>query len=458
MRLVHLQHIALQHGVVRVALHLDAVVGEHVAVVLDVLAELLSAAIFQPRLELRQHRLNGQLVGRIGIAVGERNVGRLAGRDAEAQAHDLGAHFVERRGFGVQRHQFSRLYFRQPRVEGFPGQDGVVLQRADRRRLCGRGKQIVGRRGCRSLGHAFHQALETELLVEGFQRGAVFRASGEGIERRQASHMVGQIAVCLDAEQFTPLGQPVQRLAEVFTSGALDVVGMRHHAVERAVFQQPFHGRLRAHFLHAGHVVHRVAHQGLVVHHQARRHTKFGLHTSQVTPLAVHRVDHGDVRVHQLAQVLVATGDGDVHALLRRSLRQRADHVVGLDAGHIEHLPAHQLHHFMDGWNLAAQIVRHRRAVGLVVGVQRVAEGWALGVKHAGGVIGRHVLAQLLQHVDHAADRPGGRALRVAGVGAQVGHGVEGAVQVAGAVNKQQGARRNGIGHFSGLLSGWWPV
>ena len=42
-RLVHFEHVALQHGVVRVALHLDAVVGEHVAVVLDVLAELLLA-------------------------------------------------------------------------------------------------------------------------------------------------------------------------------------------------------------------------------------------------------------------------------------------------------------------------------------------------------------------------------------------------------------------------------
>jgi hypothetical protein len=38
--LVHFQHVALQHGVVRIALHLDAVVGEHMAVVLDVLAQL----------------------------------------------------------------------------------------------------------------------------------------------------------------------------------------------------------------------------------------------------------------------------------------------------------------------------------------------------------------------------------------------------------------------------------
>ena len=37
-RLVHFEHIALQHGVVRVALHFNAVVGKHMAVVFDVLA------------------------------------------------------------------------------------------------------------------------------------------------------------------------------------------------------------------------------------------------------------------------------------------------------------------------------------------------------------------------------------------------------------------------------------
>ena len=34
------EHIALQHGVVGIALHLDAVVGKHMAVVFDVLTQL----------------------------------------------------------------------------------------------------------------------------------------------------------------------------------------------------------------------------------------------------------------------------------------------------------------------------------------------------------------------------------------------------------------------------------
>ena len=75
-RHVHFQHIALQHGVVGIALHLDAVVGKHMAVVLDVLAQLFCSRVLQPGLELGQHLIAVQLRGRIGVAVGHRNVGR----------------------------------------------------------------------------------------------------------------------------------------------------------------------------------------------------------------------------------------------------------------------------------------------------------------------------------------------------------------------------------------------
>lgn len=127
-RLVHFEHVALQHGVVRVALHLDAVVGEHVPVVLDVLAELLLRAVLQPGLELRQHLVDGQLLGRIGVVVRERNVGGLAGRHAEADADDLRDHLVERGGLGVDGGKLSRLELREPGLELLPGRDGLVLQ------------------------------------------------------------------------------------------------------------------------------------------------------------------------------------------------------------------------------------------------------------------------------------------------------------------------------------------
>ena len=170
-----------------------------------------------------------------------------------------------------------------------------------------------------------------------------------------------------------------------------------------------------------------------------RRHAEFGLHAGHVAALAVHRVDDGDVAVHQLRQVLVAAADNDFNALSSGGHRQRADHVVGLDPGHVQHLPAHQAHDFVDRLDLRAQIVRHRRAVRLVLGIQRVAKGRAFGVEDTGGKIGRHLLAQALQHVDHAANGAGRRARRITRHHAQIGHRMKRAVQIAGAVHQQQG-------------------
>ena len=65
-RLVHFQHIALQHGVVRVALHLDAVVGKHVAVVFDVLAQLFVAGSSSQGLSLASTSSSGNCSGASG--------------------------------------------------------------------------------------------------------------------------------------------------------------------------------------------------------------------------------------------------------------------------------------------------------------------------------------------------------------------------------------------------------
>ncbi len=51
------QHVRLQHGVVRDAAQCDAMVGEHVRVVLQMLADLLAGRVLQPRFHARQHGL-----------------------------------------------------------------------------------------------------------------------------------------------------------------------------------------------------------------------------------------------------------------------------------------------------------------------------------------------------------------------------------------------------------------
>jgi len=95
MRLVHFQHIALQHGVVGIALHLNAMVGKHMAVVFDVLTQFERGWVFQPGLQLRQHGLARQLIGRVRADVGQGNVSSLPRLDGKTDADNFGAHLVE---------------------------------------------------------------------------------------------------------------------------------------------------------------------------------------------------------------------------------------------------------------------------------------------------------------------------------------------------------------------------
>src|SRR6218665_954583 len=128
----------------------------------------------------------------------------------------------------------------------------------------------------------------------------------------------------------------------------------------------------------------------------------------------------------------------------RRRHGQRAAPAVAPHAGDGQHRPAQQAPRLVGRRDLRAQVLGHRRAPGLVFGVNAVAEGRAGGIENAGRVVGRPLLAQRLQHVDHAADGAGGGAARIARNHPQIGQGMEGAVEVAGSIYQHQGL---GIGH-----------
>ena len=80
---------------------------------------------------------------------------------------------------------------------------------------------------------------------------------------------------------------------------------MRQQVFQRAVFHQPFGRCLRADFRNTGYVIHRVTDQRLIVDHQVGGNPKLGGHAGYIATLAIHRVDHCDARIHQLAQVFV---------------------------------------------------------------------------------------------------------------------------------------------------------
>ena len=57
--LVHFKHIALKHGVVRIAFDFNTHIGEHMAVVFDVLTHFEFEWVFKPWFEFGQHLIHG---------------------------------------------------------------------------------------------------------------------------------------------------------------------------------------------------------------------------------------------------------------------------------------------------------------------------------------------------------------------------------------------------------------
>ncbi len=252
--------------------------------------------------------------------------------------------------------------------------------------------------------------------------------------------MLDQVAVGLDGDQFASLRQPLEGRLQVGADGAADAGRVLDHAIQRAVQGEPLDGRLGAALGHARHVVDGVADQGQVVDDAVRRHAELGQHAGLVHAFVGHGIDQHDLVVDQLGQVLVAGRDHGLHAARGGLHRQGADHVVRFDAIHHQDRPAHVAHHFVDRFDLLAQVFRHRGARCLVFGIQVVAEGLALGIEDAGDVGGRKVGAQAAQHIDHAVHGAGREAVRAA----QVGQRVVGAIKITGTVNEQQGIVHRG--------------
>ena len=209
---------------------------------------------------------------------------------------------------------------------------------------------------------------------------------------------------------------------------------MGHQGVQRPVFHQPFGSGFGPHLGHAGHIVNGVAHQRLKIHHQGRGHAKLGGHTGHIPLFAIHGVDDGDVGRDQLGQVFVAAGHHHLQARLLGALGQGADHIIGLHPRHVQHAPAQQAHHFVDGFDLGPQVIGHGGALGFVGRVNLVPKSGSLGIKHADRICRCHLFFEALQHIDHAAYGARGRAGGVTRDGPQIGHGMKSTVQITGTV------------------------
>ncbi len=138
--------------------------------------------------------------------------------------------------------------------------------------------------------------------------------------------------------------------------------------------------------------------------------------------------------IDQLRHILVTGGDQHLHTLLFGLFGQCADHIVRLDPVDNQQRQPHRPHNGVNRLDLAAQLIGHRRPMGFVLRVDLITESLALGIenhRHMGRIV---IVEQTAQHVGHAINRPGRLPF---GIG-QRRHGMEGTVEIGGAVHQHQ--------------------
>ena len=133
-----------------------------------------------------------------------------------------------------------------------------------------------------------------------------------------------------------------------------------------------------------------------------------------------HGIDQRDMRIDQLRHVLVA-GRNDCSACSRVrpvSPACRSHHPPPRLPRSASASPLHDA--LMQRLDLRRQIVRHGRAVRLVLRIQVVAESLAFCIEYAGAIMGLVILVQTAQHVEHAVNRR--RSVRCCGCANPAAH------------------------------------
>ena len=305
--------------------------------------------------------------------------------------------------------------------------DGVRGRRRRRRTARVRSGASHGRGGVAALERA-QERTHLEARVQLAQRRGV---RGTRLQRRFVDR---QLDVAAYGRELARQRHHVGAGAQVFTDLTGDLGGVFQDRSECAVGIEPLGGGLRPHLVDARDVVGAVADQREVIDDLLGVHVELCLDAVAVEEQIVHGVDERDALVDELRHVLVAGRDQHLFAGRGGACRQRADHIVRLDAGDAQQRQAHAGHRLQERFDLRAQVVGHGRAVRLVLREQIVAKGPAGRVEHHHESRARVVAQQFLQHVEHAVHRAGGLAPR----GGQRRQRVEGPVEIGRAVDEDQ--------------------
>ena len=232
---------------------------------------------------------------------------------------------------------------------------------------------------------------------------------------------------------------PFRQLADHVGPG-VDIRQAAVQLLQVAVLLHQGHGGFLPHPRHTGNVVRRVPHQGLQVDHMngieavllpegLRGHVLCG----GLAHAGGYQLHPGPVR-DQLQAVLVAGDDDAVPPRRLAFAADGADEVVGLVARQLIAGHGHGRQHLLHHRQLHGQLRRHGLALGLVVRVRLVAEGWLPAVKGDAQGLRLLLVQQPLEGGDKAVYRMGIQALP----GGQRANAVIGAVQYAVAVDNHQ--------------------
>ncbi len=310
--------------------------------------------------------------------------------------------------------------------------------------LAPREQPVIGRRRRHLRRVLAREALELELLEEGVGGRPVGLLARERLE----VELDGSVGVQRD-ELLREEGVRPVALQPLAVGRALHLVGALEHRLHGAELADEVARALVPDAGNARDVVDRVPDERQDVGDALGRHSPLLLDGLPVeargaAPLAAG-VEDEDVVGHELQQVLVRGDDHDLQALLDRLPGEGRDRVVRLVAGDLDHRHPQRLAHAPDVRDLHGEGVVHLRAVGLVLRVLPVAERLPRRVEEDGDVLRTLVLEELAQHRGEAVGGVRGQAL----AGGEPADGVEGAVELAGAVDEVDRLRG---GHLPTIL------
>ena len=197
---------------------------------------------------------------------------------------------------------------------------------------------------------------------------------------------------------------------------------MRGKILQAVVHLQPLGGGLRSDARDTRQIVAGLPHQRRQIWISSRGRKVPLLHGLRRHPGqigdALTWIEHGDVVADQLERIAVAGADQHVEAGRLGLGRERADHIVGLEAFLFHVGDVEGLEHLLDQIELTFELVGSRGAVRLVLAVDLRAERMSRDVE-GNAEVGRFLVSQ---HIDQHRGEPEHPIGVLAGLGREVLH------------------------------------